>query len=180
MTENSFTKDYSFHLRWLSLKTLILEVFLEDFIHWWLIYPVLNLFLEEGYYLNFISSIIFALGHLGRNPRKAATQLDFWKRKFPLMLIMGWVYSQINKKGKLYITLFHLVWNITWLVLIPMLAPPEKPGDWLLQMAAYYERNPPPPKTQEEIRKEEEWRKEFGKAMFELIKDGKIKMAKSE
>lgn len=145
----SFMKDYSFNLRWASYRDILLEVLLEDFIHWWVIRSFLTCFLDE-HIVGWINSLLFALGHLGRNPLYSAQQLDFWTHKFPPMLVMGYVYFRVSGYNRLYTTLLHMVWNTFWLVIVGYFAPPEKPGDWLLQMAEYYERHPTAPPTEDE------------------------------
>ena len=163
MRKYSFMNAYSFNVRRMSTKYHVINILLEDVVHWWILYPLLGVILEKGIVLDCASSLLFALGHIGRRPMEVVYESSFWLQKFPTMLIMGCIHAQINKINRLYVTLFHLFWNCTCLAILSMCAKSEQPGDWLLQLAAQHSKYPPPPLTEQEAAKHEEFRQGFQK-----------------
>ena len=168
MQTHSFMTSYTSYARRLPLWKHAASILLEDFVHWWIIYPALCCILEKGIALHCVSSLLFALGHLGRRPMEAVYEPSFWMRKFPAMLLMGYLYACMNEIGRLYVTILHAIVNITCFMVLSRICKPEQPGDWFLMMAAQqrkYPRPKPAPMTEKPIAE----RKDFEQMLERIV-----------
>ena len=106
-----------------------------------------------------VQSILFALGHLG-NPfqlyelKRMIFDIKFWRFKFPVMIIMGYVYFHIAFiYGKLVTKIVHLTWDTLIILLHDRFdhrSVSEKQVTYWTDLADHYKVHPFPSETEED------------------------------
>lgn len=154
----------------MSTRTLIKNVILEDILHWWILFTMLNVFSLDYYIQGIIQSILFAVGHLGipLSPtfKRMARDKKFWFIKFPFMFVFGWLYFYIVVLyGRITVTCIHITYDRIIIYFMRTYAPVElSPIQQFEAMAKYYKENPmvvPTSESLEDIERKENFKKEL-------------------
>ena len=154
----------------MSVQTLIKNVLLEDFVHWWCFFAVLQKMQLSFWHQLIIQSLLFALGHLGPGYKQMMRDKAFWLIKFPVMCIFGALFFWIAFScSKVVVTIVHVSYDVLVLYLYQKSSTKKTLQEHFETLNKYYQEHPPAPSTPEEIQKLENWKKELAMLNLDIM-----------
>src|ERR1700722_11587043 len=99
-----YWQDYTHYITSCPYRLLVYSVLLEDFVHWWVLHPVVE-WLTGAHLSIWTAAFLFGLGHIDvRSIRASVKDRTFWIKAFAVMPFGALFYWIAVTYGRFYTT----------------------------------------------------------------------------